>query len=82
MTSCREINIASERILSYSYFKFTFLAGEKMEFCLCCFLFLRQERVHVNLFLQKIVYNKIGRSLDYLNQFKVLYAYVDITVLV
>ena len=33
-------------------------------------------------FLQKIVYNKIVRSLDYLNQCKVLYVYVDITVLV
>ena len=53
-----------------------------MEFCLCCFLFLRQERVHVSLVLQKIVYNKTGRSLAYLNQCKVLYAYVDITVLV
>ena len=33
-------------------------------------------------FLQKIVYNKIVRSLEYLNQCKVLYLYVDITVLV
>ena len=33
-------------------------------------------------FLQKVVYNKIVRSLDYLNQCKVLYVYVDITVLV
>ena len=50
---------------------------------LCCFLFLRQKRVHVNLFfLQKIVYNKIVRSLDYLNRRKVLYVYIDNTVLV
>ena len=33
-------------------------------------------------FLPKIVYNKIVRSLDYLNQCKVLYVYVNITVLV
>ena len=33
-------------------------------------------------FLQKIVYNKIVRSLDYLNRCKVLYVYVDNTVLV
>ena len=33
-------------------------------------------------FFKKIVYNKIVRSLDYLNQCKVLYVYIDITVLV
>ena len=33
-------------------------------------------------FYKRIVYNKIVRSLDYLNQCKVLYVYVDITVLV
>ena len=32
--------------------------------------------------LQKIVYNKIVRSLDYLKRCKVLYVYVDINVLV
>ena len=32
-------------------------------------------------FLQKNVHNKIVRSLPYLNRYKVLYAYVDITVL-
>ena len=34
------------------------------------------------IFLQKIVYNKIVRSLDYLNRCKVLYKYVDIIVFV
>ena len=33
-------------------------------------------------FLQKILPNKIAKSLDYLNWCKVLYLYVDITVLV
>ena len=33
-------------------------------------------------FLQKIVYNKIVRFLDYLNCCKVLHVYVGITVLV
>ena len=32
--------------------------------------------------LKKIVYNKIVRSMDFLNRCKVLYVYVDITVLV
>ena len=33
-------------------------------------------------FYKQIVYNKVVRSLDYLNRCKILYAYVDITVLV
>ena len=33
-------------------------------------------------FYKKIVYNKIVISLDYLNWYKVLYVYVDISVLV
>ena len=59
-------------------------AEERLEFWLRCFLFLRLEHVHVNLlFLKKIVYNKIVRSLDYLNRCKVfLYVHVNITVLV
>ena len=57
------------------------LVKRRLEFWLSCFLFLRQERVRVNLFLQKKLYNKIVRSLDYLNRCEVLYVYVDITVL-
>ena len=33
-------------------------------------------------FYKKLLYNQIVRSLDYLNQCKVLYVYVDINVLV
>ena len=51
---------------------------------ICCFLFVRQEHVHVNAFLHKKIVHKDAtvRSLDYLNQRKVLYVYVDITVLI
>ena len=34
------------------------------------------------LFLQKDLYDKVVISLDYLNRCKILYVYVDITVLV
>ena len=47
------------------------------------FSVLRQEHVSCQSFFYKqIVHNKIVRSLDYLNQCKVLNMYVDITVLV
>ena len=58
-------------------FQIRVLAEERLEFWRCCFLFLRQEHVHFNLFLQKKMC-----IIDYLNRCKVLYAYVDITVLV
>ena len=38
--------------------------------------------LYQSFFLQKTVYNKIVRFLDYLNRCKVLYVYVDINVLV
>ena len=72
MTSYKKINIASEKILYYSYL------------ILQLHYSIRPEHVNVNLlFIKEIVYNKIVRSLDYLNRCKVfLYVYINITGLV
>ena len=62
------------------------LAAERPEILviICCYLFLRQERVHINIFLKnKFVYKEVTvRYSDYLNRCRVLYVYFDITVLI
>ena len=45
-------------------------------------IFKARTRLYQSFFYRKILYNKIVRSLDYLNRCKVLYVYADITVLV
>ena len=93
MTSCRKVNIASEKIINYKVTspnnhccQIRILAGERPETSamICYFLSMRQEHVHVNvLFTLKFLYKDILlRFLDYLNQFKVLYVCVDVTVLI
>ena len=80
MTSNRKINIASEKILYYSYIKFASLLKRDWDFGYVVFYFLDKNTFMSTFFDKKIVYNKIARSIDYLNRCKVLYVYVDITV--
>ena len=50
---------------------------------MCCFLVVRQEHVYVNAFFYiKACVSRHQKSLDYLNRRKILYIYVDITVLI
>ena len=62
MTSYRKISIASEKIINYRatspsnhYCEIRVLAGEMpgILIIICCYLFLRQERAHANIFLHK-----------------------------
>ena len=89
----RKISIASEKIINYRvtsssnhYWQICILAGERIRISvvICCFLFVRQELVHANVFCTwRFVYKNITvRSLDYLNRRKVLCVYVDMTVLI
>ena len=84
---------ASEKIINYRvtspsirFCQICILAEERpgISVILCCFLFARQKSVHANLFLNKnFVYkDNTVRSLDHLNQLKVLCAYVDIDALI
>ena len=58
MTSCRKVNIASEKIINYKVTspnnhccQIRILAGERPEISamICCFLSMRQEHVHDNI---------------------------------
>ena len=93
MTSWPKINIASENITNYRvtspsdhYCQILILAGERprISFIICCFLFVRQEHVHFNVFLHNSFCIKtlhMLRSLVDLNRRKLLHVYVDISVL-
>ena len=96
MTLYRKINIVSEKILNYSYFKFASWLGKDLEFWLlfsvsktktpsCQPFFTKKSCERCKFYvMRKNEKNewKIVASLDYLNRCKVLYVYVDITVLV
>ena len=72
--------MASEKILYYSYIKFASLLKRDWNFGYVVFYFLDKNTFMSTFFGKKFVYNKIARSIDYLNRYKVLYVYVDITV--
>ena len=82
MTSYRKINIASEEILNYS-FSNSHPRWRKIGILAMLFSISKaRTRLCQSFSYKKIVYNNKVRSLGYLNRCKILYVYVDITVLV